>query len=406
MLAAQILECGLEAPKGHFTLEQTVGRYVRPYYTKQGNLFAPVVTKAIRSSFQDIGENPFTLEQIYYGAFDVEATAALYKNLCAKAQENELHFTIDLENEFLKVVGDMELNGMPFDSEKWIEVARKTTEASKLLLSELESYLEINWDSPKQVVNYFKTLGIDVLVLDKKTGEIKESVGRFHLLKQIHSYPVLDLYLRYKISKKKSAAYGEKFLRHINPNSGRIHSSFLQIMRTGRTSSNNPNLQNIDRGDDYRSAFRTEGDSVFVIADFSNQEARIIADKSGDENMLTAFRAGTDFHLEMAKIAFGNPNVTKDSSERQFAKSITFLTAFGGGAKKLSENFGVTLQKAKSLISDYYKGFPKLRPYFDNQGVLAKEQGYILVNEVSKRKSYLPFYEEYIFCKKAVERDR
>jgi DNA polymerase-1 len=399
MLAAQIVECGMDAPKGHFTLEQCVARYVRPYYTNQGNLFAPTVTKKIRASFAEVKDEPYTWEQIYYGAFDIETAYVLHEKLLHVGKENDLLNTFKLEFEFLKVLGDMELNGVYLDSEKWLHTAREVEIKALQLRNQLNELSPINWDSPKQAVGYLKGVGVDVLILDKKTGEIKESVGKIGLQKQAARFPVLDTYLTYKTTKKKAVAYGEKFLRHINPHTGRVHSSFMQIMRTGRTSSTNPNIQNITRGDVYRSAFMAEEGNTLVVADFSNQEMRVIADKSGDPNLIAAFKANRDIHLETAKLTFDNPDLDKESDERQMAKSINFLAAFGGGAKKLSENFGILMAKAKAILKAYFIAFPALNEYFRTQGVLAKERGYILCNPVSGRRSYIPFYEKYLTFK-------
>lgn len=172
-----------------------------------------------------------------------------------------------------------------------------------------------------------KELGVDVSIIDKKTGEIKESVSRQVVKKQSFKDDILKIYLDYKLSQKASSTYGEKFLRHVNPTSQRIHSNYMQIMRTGRTSSTNPNCQNISRGSVYRSAFQAEDNNVFVGADFSNIEARILADKSGDENFINIFINNGDYHLETAKLAFDNPNLTKQSEERQLAKTINFAIA-------------------------------------------------------------------------------
>ena len=406
MIAAQIIECGKDAPKGHFTLEQCVARYVRAYYSGQGNLFAPTVTKKVRTSFSTIGDAPFTLEQIYYGAMDVEATALLKKKLFEKARELDLKRTLKLEFEFIKVLGDMELNGIFLEGNRWLSNAQEVAKQAKSLHDQLLAQFDINWDSPKQAVTALKGIGVDVLTLDKKTGEIKESVGRLVLLKQEAKFSILKTYLDYKMLKKKAVSYGDKFLRHINPYSGRVHSSFMQVMRTGRISSTNPNLQNISRGDVYRSAFMAEEGHSFVVADFSNQEARIIADKSGDPNMIKACGSGTDFHLEIAKIAFNDPNLTKDSEERRIAKSIGFLIAYGGGAKKLSEQFDIPITRAKSLIRGYYDSFPKLEAYFSNQGLEAKNFGYVVCNPVSGRKSFVPFFDDYLECKKYMEKCR
>ena len=391
MLAAQIVECGLDAPKGHYTLEQCVARYVRPYYTRQGNLFAPTITKNIRSSFAQVSNAPFSAEQIYYGAFDIETSYVLHKKLLQIGKQDDLLRIFELEFNFLKVLGDMELNGVYLDADKWLKTARSVEIKTEEIRKQLDELEPINWDSPKQAVVYLKGVGVDVLILDKKTGEIKESVGKIGLQKQAARFPILNTYLEYKTLKKKAVAYGEKFLRHINPHTGRVHSSFMQIMRTGRTSSTSPNIQNITRGDVYRSAFMAEEGNTLVVADFSNQEMRVIADKSGDPNLIAAFKANRDIHLETAKLTFDNPDLDKESEERQMAKSINFLAAFGGGASKLSESFGIALVKARSILKMYFLAFPSLRAYFDAQGVTAKANGYVLCNPFSGRRSYIPF---------------
>jgi DNA polymerase-1 len=239
-----------------------------------------------------------------------------------------------------------------------------------------------------------------VSIIDKKTGEIKESVSREVLKKQTAKAGILKTYLDYKLSQKESSTYGEKFLRHVNPTSQRVHSSYMQIMRTGRTSSTNPNCQNIKRGSIYRSAFQAEEGNTFVGADFSNIEARILADKCEDENFINIFINNGDYHLETAKLAFDNPNLTKGSEERQLAKTINFAIAFGAGAKKVSEGAGVTLAKGKELLHKVYTAFPKLNPYFIEMGNLTRERGYVVCNDVSKRRSYIPFYNEYLEAKK------
>lgn len=118
---------------------------------------------------------------------------------------------------------------------------------------------------------------------------------------------------------------------------------------------------------------------------------RVIADKSGDPNLIAAFKADRDVHLETAKLTFDNPNLDKESEERQMAKSINFLASFGGGASKLSESFGIALAKARSILKMYFLAFPSLRAYFDAQGITAKANGYVLCNPFSGRRSYIPF---------------
>lgn len=132
------------------------------------------------------------------------------------------------------------------------------------------------------------------------------------------------------------------------------------------------------------------------------QEARILADFCQDEALLSAVKQ-SDIHLATAKNLFNNQNLTKESVERQYAKSVLFLTCYGGGPQKLSEGFNIPIQKAKDTILKFYEAFPGLRPYFEAEGAKAKKQGYIEVNPVTKRRAGLPGWETYEWCRKHIE---
>jgi len=145
MLAAQILECGMDEEKGHFTLEQTARRYTGyHYYSNQGNLFIPAVTKKIRSSFSTIGDKPFELEQLYYGALDVSVAYLLYEKQKIQLEKNELESTAELEFNFVKVLADMELSGVYLNQKQWLENYRNTLQQTEELRKKLEEYQQLN----------------------------------------------------------------------------------------------------------------------------------------------------------------------------------------------------------------------------------------------------------------------
>lgn len=133
---------------------------------------------------------------------------------------------------------------------------------------------------------------------------------------------------------------------------------------------------------------------------------RILADFSRDPNLLKAFESGSDVHLETAKLAFQNPDLTKDSQERQFAKSINFLVAYGGGAKKLSENFGISMQQAKAVLKTYMDTFSQLTPYFAEGGRQTRADGFILINNVTKRRGPVSDYEVWTWLGHEIERQK
>jgi DNA polymerase I-like protein with 3'-5' exonuclease and polymerase domains len=138
----------------------------------------------------------------------------------------------------------------------------------KTILEELNQTAQINWNSWSQVNKVLKSLGVNTEFFDKKTGELKESVSANALKNQTH--PIVERYLEYKEWFKLSSSYGTAFLKKINPRTGRIHSSYNQVMSSGRTSSSNPNLQQIPRIPEFRECFRAPEGYVFITADFSN----------------------------------------------------------------------------------------------------------------------------------------
>lgn len=168
----------------------------------------------------------------------------------------------------------MELAGMPVDVDRWLELdewASEKLEEAKLDLWELYPEIE-NWNSSKQVGGLFKKLGINIVNKDKK-----ESVQELVIAKQADEFPIITKYLEYKRFSKLKSTYGIKFLKYVSPITDRIHSSFLQILNTGRVSSNAPNLQNIVSGSDdflegheWRKAFKAPKGRTFVIADYSS----------------------------------------------------------------------------------------------------------------------------------------
>lgn len=412
MLAAYVLECGLEhwgyvrnkkgkiAPKRiSRSLQEVARRYVDPYaYTAQGNFFMESPTKEVRKSFLKIMDEDYSQLQLTYGALDIYYAYRLYLYFKERLIKEMLTDTLDFEHKFLHVVIEMETNGMPINTEKWLMIAERNKEREQAALKKLEKEALINWNSPKQIVPIFKEIGISTSIIDKDTYELKDSVNALVLKKQIKKFHILEKYLEYKKYQKYASTYGHSYLDVVSTHTGRIHTSFVQILETGRTSSTSPNLQNIPARDtkEFRECFEAPEGRTFVIADFKNQELRVLADKANEPVMIKAFKDNKDIHLETAKAAFNNPLLEKDTKEREMAKSMNFLMAYGGGANKLSTNFGITLQQAKDLIAKYYEEFNSLAQYFNKVGDDAQSYGYISIDDVICRKSYIDNFERYI----------
>ena len=400
MLAAQVIECGAERKKGHFTLESVAKRYVNPLaYSLQGSLFESTVTKKIRDSFHKF--DTLTLAQIDYGATDAEYTYRLYGRLNKILEKEDLMDTLKLELEFCKLLVDMELEGIGVNRSSWMLASNAAFDKLTTLQGILSSYKDLNWNSPKQILPYFKSLGVDTTLFDRNTGIYKETVAKTILESQVSKHEIIKYYLDYKKYQKQYSTYGEEFLdKHTSPVTNKIHSSFHQIMVTGRTSSSSPNLQNIPKSSVYRSAF---GEKGWVKADFKAQELHIAASYAKEQTLLTSLREGKDPHLETAKLVYDDNTLTADSRERQYAKSINFLVIYGGGPSKLASTFNIPIKKAKDVIKKYFESYQAFAQYFKLVGEDAEEKGYILCDNYIRRKTYPHFYSKMMFAKERVD---
>jgi DNA polymerase-1 len=179
----------------------------------------------------------------------------------------------------------------------------------------------------------------------------------------------------------------------INRGTERIHTSFNQTgAATGRLSSSDPNLQNIPvrtrRGEEIRRGFVPAAGSVFLVADYSQIELRLMAHLSGDPAFIEAFRQGGDIHRQTAALIFGLPVEQVTPEMRARAKTINFATIYGQGAFALSRQLGIAQDDAKTFIGRYFERFAGVRAFLDRQVQLAREQGY--VETLFKRRRYIP----------------
>jgi DNA polymerase-1 len=347
------------------------------------------------------GKNQLTMRQVdmeqikEYACEDADITFQL-KTLI----DNDLNkFSVknlftDVEMPLLKVLVQMEQAGLKIDPKVLDDYAVTLREQ----IVELEtSIIELagehfNISSPKQL-GYIL---FDKLMLDpkaKKTKTKQYSTGEEILVNLQDKHPIVSKILEHRGLKKLLSTYVESLPKLINPQTGKIHSSFNQtIAATGRLSSTNPNLQNIpirdENGREIRKAFiPSDEDHIFLSADYSQIELRIMAAVSGDKVMTEAFRNGEDIHAATASRIFGIPidEVTPDM--RRKAKTANFGILYGISAFGLAQRLNIPRGEAKQLIDDYFANFSMIRNYMDTQLVLARKRGY--VETIMGRKRYL-----------------
>ena len=330
-----------------------------------------------------------------YAAEDADITLQLKNVLEPQLKEvgGERLF-YDIEMPLVKVLADMELNGVCLDTESLTETRRVFTE--RMQAYERHAYElageEFNISSPKQVGDIlFEKMKIIDKAKKTKTGQYVTSEEVLMQLKD--RAPIVEDILNYRGMKKLLSTYVEALPKLINPRTGHIHTSFNQaVTATGRLSSSDPNLQNIpvrdDDGKEIRKCFIPEAGCRFFSADYSQIELRIMAHLSGDENMIEAFREGFDIHrATAAKIWKENIDDVTDE-QRKKAKQANFGIIYGITTYGLAQRMGIENGEARQLIDDYFRTFPKVQAYMEEAKEQAREKGY--AETMFGRRRYLP----------------
>ena len=336
------------------------------------------------------------LEQIKeYACEDADITFQLKALLDKDLNDSNLKdlFT-EVEMPLLKVLILMEQAGLKIDPKVLDDYAvilrEQIIELENSIIELAGEYFNIS--SPKQL-GYIL---FDKLMLDpkaKKTKTKQYSTGEEILVNLQDKHPIINKILDHRGLKKLLSTYVEALPKLINPQTGKIHSSFNQtIAATGRLSSTNPNLQNIpirdENGREIRKAFiPSDENHIFLSADYSQIELRIMAAVSGDKVMTEAFRNKEDIHAATASKIFGIPLNEVTSDMRRKAKTANFGILYGISAFGLAQRLNISRSEAKQLIDDYFANFSTIKDYMDTQLVLARKRGY--VETILGRKRYL-----------------
>ena len=318
-----------------------------------------------------------------YAAEDADITLRLKNVLEPRLKElgvEELFWNIEMP--LVRVLADMELNGVCLDTEALQDTSKIFTERMKQYEQEIykEAGEEFNISSPKQVGDIlFGKLQIMDKPKKTKTGQYVTSE---EVLQSLESKsPIVRNILNYRGMKKLLSTYIDALPKLINPHTGHIHTSFNQALTaTGRLSSSDPNLQNIpvrtDDGKEIRKCFIPEDGCLFFSADYSQIELRIMAHLSEDENMMEAFREGHDIHrATAAKIWHVDIDKVTDA-QRKKAKQANFGIIYGITTYGLAQRMDIPNGEAKELIEGYFRTFPKVQAYMEHAKEVARDKGY------------------------------
>ncbi len=327
---------------------------------------------------------------------DADVTMQLMQHFAPVLEKTETRKLFDdIEIPLLHVLADMETEGVKLDVSFLESLSQELTNDIKILEEKIYEAAgeKFNIASPKQ-------LG-DILFDKLKIGGVKQKktkTGQYATGEDILSYlalssPFVQEILDWRQLVKLQNTYVTALPLQVCQKTGRVHTDYMQaVAATGRLSSNNPNLQNIpirtERGRQIRKAFVARDENhTLLSADYSQIELRIIAALSGEENMIKSFRNNEDIHKSTAAQVFGVPLNEVTREQRSHAKTVNFGIIYGVSAFGLSNQTNLTRSESAELIEAYYKTYPRLKAYIQEQIQIARENGF--VQTVSGRRRYL-----------------
>jgi len=358
--------------------------------------------KSLESLTGKKGKNQKTLREIpveelrEYAVEDADITLQLKELFAPELERTGTRKLFDeIEIPLMPVLASMEQEGINLDT-KYLK------ELSDLLTSDIKNLEQSIFEAAGETFNLGSPKQLGEVLFDKlKIGgnkQKKTKTGQYATGEEVLSYlaltnPIVQDILEWRQLVKLQNTYVDALPQQVEPSTGRVHTDYMQtVAATGRLSSNNPNLQNIpirtERGRQIRTAFvaRDENHTI-VSADYSQIELRIIAALSGDEEMVRSFRMGEDIHAATAAKVFNVPLEAVSREQRSHAKTVNFGIIYGVSAFGLSNQTSLSRSESKDLIDAYYKTYPRLRDYIQEQIEGARERGF--VQTISGRRRYL-----------------
>ncbi len=338
-----------------------------------------------------------------YAAHDALQTYKLKYELEKKLKKEKKLYKIfkHLEMPLIPVLISMEKIGIKVN----VKILKKLEKSVKRKLKQIEEKIsaaikipkhkEINLNSPKQLEKLlFDKLGLPVV---KKTSTGQRSTDQEVLEKLSNLHPIPQMILHYRELHKLLNTYIEPLQKDINPATGRIHTSFNQILvATGRLSSSKPNLQNIPAaspiGRKIRSAFVAPRGRHFLSADYSQMELRILAHVTKDKNLKNAFKEGIDIHKQTASQLFDKPVSKITEKERQLGKKINYSIIYGLSEYGLAKDLDIKPSEAQKYIDKYFEKYSGVAKWIEKSIKEAKKKGY--VETLMGRRRYLPGLKE------------
>jgi DNA polymerase-1 len=354
--------------------------------------------------FEDVagkGAKQLTFNQIPldkagpYAAEDADVTLRLHQTLWPRLRDEASLARLfeEIEMPLVPVLSRIERNGVLVERRMLETQSVELAASMKDIAAQAYEAAgeEFNLASPKQIQGIlFDKLELPVL---EKTPKGQPSTAESVLQELAHDYPLPKLILEYRGMSKLKSTYTDALPACINPETGRVHTSYRQaVASTGRLSSTDPNLQNIPvrtpEGRRIRQAFIAPTGSCILAADYSQIELRIMAHLSGDERLMEAFESGEDIHRATAAEVFGVASKKVSDDERRSAKAINFGLIYGMSAFGLARQLGIPRREAQEYVDLYFTRYPGVKQFMDDTRERARDRGY--VETVFGRRLYLP----------------
>lgn len=344
-------------------------------------------------SSADDGINSLCAGNGYKIEFAAFAVNELYKKYSEKLKtDNMLKLYEEIEKPLISVLYDMEEAGVKISIDGMNELS---AHYSELIESYKNKIFEacgntFNINSPSQLGETLYGLGITEV---KKKKSDKYSTAAEVLEKLVDKYPVVGDVLKFRLYQKLNSTYIQGFRPLIEKGTGLVHTTYHQTLTsTGRLSSSNPNLQNIpiraDEGRELRKIFVAREGNVFIDADYSQIELRLLAHFSECKELIEAYKSGSDIHAATASQVFDVPVEKVTPAMRRAAKAVNFGIIYGISEYGLSKNLNISSAKAKEYIEKYFETYSAVKEYMNSNVEFAKENGYVAT--LTGRKRVIP----------------
>ena len=334
--------------------------------------------KSVRQGFYGIESlDDLSESELFYAERDVEATWKVFAQQLPELERDGLLRTAALEGQAQFAFAQLELGGCPIDADEWrallADAQEQTGQARKALDThfwdvadrDLFGGTTLNYNDDSEVLRALARLGVELSTTQR---EVLRSTG----------HPAAIALAEFREHQKLVSSYGESFLSHVHPKTGRLHPRFKAGgASTGRASCSEPNLQNIPSGSRFRACFRAPEGRKLITADYSGAELRIIADRSKEPFFLDALCRGRDLHAMVASRLFGRQvSKTENPELRARAKAINFGLVYGMGAGGLAQQLGCRFEEAELLLKAYFRAFPRIHKLLESMAEEGLSRGY------------------------------